>query len=187
MALWRKKTDPWRERERALRERIRSLEEEIRQLERQLQVPGAAPLTGLAQSRQPRVGDSPSLEPGSSSGGEPPERRVSASSPQAGARPTGAQLPAVPVESPSQTPHLYNEYGQRKYDLPGLWRSLRAKLSQPPPSGSSELVRLLAAGGAPELRPLRYERRIARNRFLALLAMLILVVFGIAYVLTRAP
>ncbi|MGA4645179.1 hypothetical protein [Limisphaera sp. 4302-co] len=187
MAFWRKKTDPWRERERALRERIRSLEEEIRQLEARLQVPRAASRTASAQPPLSRPGDSAAPESGSAPGGEPLERRPSTLSARADTPPTGPQPAAVPVESPSQTPHLYNEYGQRKYDLPGLWRSLRAKWSEPPPSGSSELVRLLAAGGAPELRPLRYERRIARNRFLALLAMLILVVFGIAYVLIRAP
>lgn len=178
MAWWRRKSDPWSERERALAERIRSLEEEIRRLEGELQ-----------RVRNIGVEEVGPAHP-------PSQRRLTATAPDP--RPTmppatTRQFPAAGssgagvVESPAHTPHLYNEFGQRKYDLPGWWRSLKARWSAAPPPASSELVRLLAAGGAPELRPLRYERRIARNRFLALLTVLVLVVIGILFVLTRAP
>jgi hypothetical protein len=43
------------------------------------------------------------------------------------------------------------------------------------------MVHYLAAGSIQGLRPLRYERRVARNRFLAFLALLLLVLWGLAY------
>ena len=60
---------------------------------------------------------------------------------------------------PGGTPDHYNELGVRKYDL--------------------------AAGGIQGLRPLRYEKRVARNRFIALVILLFFVLLGAISVLLR--
>ncbi|MBI4657426.1 MAG: hypothetical protein HY735_01030 [Verrucomicrobia bacterium] len=72
----------------------------------------------------------------------------------------------------------YNDLGMRKYDLVGAWRRLRNHLHGPA-TGNSKLVSYLAAGTIKGLRPLRYEKRVARNRFVALAILLLLLIFGI--------
>lgn len=47
---------------------------------------------------------------------------------------------------------------------------------------ASGLVTLMAAGSVHGLRPLRYERKIARRRFLLSLGLLLMVLYGIAKV-----
>lgn len=56
------------------------------------------------------------------------------------------------------------------------WRQLRGAGTSNP-----TLVRYLAAGNVQGLRPLRYEKRVARNRFLILLALFIVVIYGLLY------
>jgi hypothetical protein len=43
----------------------------------------------------------------------------------------------------------------------------------------------LAAGNIQGLRPLRYEKRVARNRFVALTMVLVIVLFGLFCFLAR--
>ena len=50
-----------------------------------------------------------------------------------------------------------------------------------PSTNNPKLVSYLAAGGIQGLRPLRYERRVARNRFLALATFILLLLLGIIY------
>ena len=78
----------------------------------------------------------------------------------------------------TNTPSHYNELGVRKYDLPALLHRLRNHFRGPAAS-NPKLVSYLAAGGIQGLRPLRYEKRVARNRFILLLVCLILVLWGI--------
>ena len=47
------------------------------------------------------------------------------------------------------------------------------------PGAQSKFVNYLAAGSIQGIRPLRYERRIARNRFLVMFGVLVLVMFSI--------
>jgi len=75
-------------------------------------------------------------------------------------------------------PNHYNELGVRKYDLPALLMRLRNHF-RGPTTTNPKLVSYLAAGGLQGLRPLRYEKRVARNRFLALVVILFLVLLGI--------
>ncbi len=77
-------------------------------------------------------------------------------------------------------PDQFNELGVRKYDLPGLFDRLRRQFSRPAAS-DSRLVTYLAAGGVRGLRPLRYEKRVARRRFIVLVAVLLIILFGIFY------
>ncbi|MEC8972475.1 MAG: hypothetical protein VX509_01080 [Verrucomicrobiota bacterium] len=57
------------------------------------------------------------------------------------------------------------------------WFSRRFR--KPPISSNPRMVNFLAAGSIEGLRPLRYERRVARNRFLAFSALLVLVLIGL--------
>lgn len=82
------------------------------------------------------------------------------------------------------TPQHYNELGVRKYDLVALGDRVRGWFRGPPPS-NQKLVNLLAAGSVQGLRPLRYEKRVARRRFILLVIALTLVLLGIVSVFVR--
>jgi ABC-type microcin C transport system permease subunit YejB len=47
------------------------------------------------------------------------------------------------------------------------------------------MVNFLAAGSIQGLRPLRYERRVARNRFLAFTVLLVFVLIGLFWTLLQ--
>jgi cell division protein FtsB len=59
------------------------------------------------------------------------------------------------------------------------------QIFRPPPLSNPKLVNYLAAGSIQGLRPLRYEKRVARNRFLALALVLVIVLFGICAALIK--
>ena len=80
-------------------------------------------------------------------------------------------------ETPS-TPDHYNDLGVRKYDLPGLLRRVRNHF-RGPATTNPKLVSYLAAGGIQGLRPLRYEKRVARNRFIILVVILLILLLGL--------
>jgi hypothetical protein len=84
------------------------------------------------------------------------------------------------------SPEHYNELGVRKYDLPALLARLRSHF-RGPSTTNPKLVNYLAAGGIQGLRPLRYERRVARRRFIALVIVLFLVLLGIISAFLRNP
>ena len=52
-----------------------------------------------------------------------------------------------------------------------------------PSTTNPKLVNYLAAGGIQGLRPLRYEKRVARNRFIVLAVIICVVLLGIALAL----
>ncbi len=66
-----------------------------------------------------------------------------------------------------------------RFNLVEVWQRWMQRLGGHPrrPSG---LVHLMAAGSVHGLRPLRYERKIARRRFLLSLGLLLLLLYGIA-------
>ena len=66
----------------------------------------------------------------------------------------------------------------RKYDLPAFIARLRGWFNHPPPS-NPRLVTYLAAGGVRGLRPLRYEKRVARNRFIMLVIVLLVILLSV--------
>jgi hypothetical protein len=66
----------------------------------------------------------------------------------------------------------------RKYDLPALFNRVRNHFRGPTTS-NPRLVNYLAAGGVQGLRPLRYEKRVARNRFFALVIVVTAVLLGL--------
>jgi len=174
MAWFRKKPDPISDRARALSDGIAKLESQIQQLDAQVQ----------RDHSQPRL-RSTALPHGSMLGHLPPEP---------------AAPPAPTVEEPifeevgqhvlkarsegTTTPEHYNELGLRKYDLPALVRRIRDHFRGPSTS-NPKLVSYLAAGGIQGLRPLRYEKRVARNRFIWGVVILFLILLGIARVLLK--
>lgn len=99
--------------------------------------------------------------------------------------PLDRQRAHAPGETITTADH-YNEQGVRKYDLPALWRWIRHQFSGPSArKPNPTLVNYLAAGAVQGLRPMRYEKRLARNRLLGLALILAIVLYGIIYVLSR--
>jgi hypothetical protein len=155
-----KKGDPISERARALTDQIASLEAQIKRLDTQLQQ------TPVPRLRSTAVPHGATVARAS----EPP--------PHAAHEPVFEEVkPLRPVEETS-APDQFNEFGVRKYDLPGLFGRLRQHFRRPTTS-NPRLVTYLAAGGVQGLRPLRYEKRVARNRFILLVVVLFLILLGV--------
>lgn len=167
MAWFSRKPDPLSERARALNSEIAHLESEIKRLDGQLQ-------------RQ-----AVSIQPASVlSEGEPSARAMPAAVLE---QPIFEEVDVdrlQPRPEPASTPEHYNDLGVRKYDLPALLRRVRNHFRGPVAS-NPRLVSYLAAGGIQGLRPMRYERRVARNRFIALSILLFLTLLGIIAVFVR--
>ena len=167
MGLFKKKSDPINARSRELNDKISALESKITKLNQELQsnqgprvrstsYPGGATVPGSSSAAKPR-------------GGEPIFEKVD-------------QNPwKAPDEAPT-TPEHYNELGVRKYDLLSLWERVK-KQFRGAPVANPKLVNYLAAGSIQGLRPLRYEKRVARNRFILLAAIFVFVLLGIFFAL----
>jgi len=89
-------------------------------------------------------------------------------------------LAALPV---AEEIHV-NELGGRKVNVPALWRRLKRRAFGEPAS-DPRLISYLAAGNIHGLRPLRHERRIARNRFILWTLALFLLLWGLLAVILR--
>jgi cell division protein FtsB len=153
-----KKGDPISERAHALNDQIASLEAEIKRLDSQLQHTPAPRLRSTAMPHGATVARAPEPPPPAYAPPEPVFEEVK---------------PLRPADE-TATPDQFNELGVRKYDLPGLFERLRRHFRRPTTT-NPRLVTYLAAGGVQGLRPMRYEKRVARNRFVALVALLFLV------------
>jgi hypothetical protein len=88
------------------------------------------------------------------------------------------------VAEPLPTARHEMENGSGKFDLLE-WMERVKKRFRGPPAANPKLVNYLAAGNIQGLRPLRYEKRVARNRFVALTLVLVLVLFGLFCFLAR--
>ena len=155
-----KTVDPISDRARALNSQIAALESEIKRLDTQLQ---NTPVPKLRSTAIPHGATIDRTH-------EPPP------SPPA-QDPVFEEVKPVPASDETATPDQFNELGVRKYDLPALIRRLRQRFSRPTAS-NPRLVTYLAAGGVHGLRPLRYEKRVARNRFIAFAIVLFVVLLG---------
>ena len=177
MALFKKKIDPINDRARVLNDEIAVLEGQIKKLDARLQ----------REQEKPRLRST--ALPGSGTTLDHP----------------APEAPPVPVPAPKvqepifehvdfnrlkaeggneQSKDHYNELGVRKYDLPALLKRIRQHF-RGPSTTNPRLVSYLAAGGITGLRPLRYEKRVARNRVIALVVVLFLTLLGIALVFYR--
>ena len=170
MAAWKKKADPISDRARTLSEQIAALESEIKKLDTQLQGAPAPKFrsTALPQNSPPHAADT--LVAPKPAEHEPVFEEISAKSIQARAE--------------AESADHYNELGVRKYDLPALWERLRNHL-RGPTTTNPRLVNYLAAGGVHGLRPMRYEKRVARNRFILLVVVLFLILLGVISMVVR--
>jgi hypothetical protein len=167
MAWLRKKTDLISERARLLNSEIAKLESQIQQLDAQLQ-------RGHSQPRW----RSTAVPRGGTIDHSPPEPAAPPAPAAEGPifEEVGQDLLSARSEG-TTTPEHYNELGVRKYDLPALVRRVRAHFRGPSTS-NPKLVSYLAAGGIQGLRPLRYEKRVARNRFIFFVVILFLALLG---------
>ena len=181
MGWFKKKSDPISERSQALNEEIAALEAQIKELHDREARPSpptrslaAKPVQTLPRLRStvlPHAQAASSHAPGPRSG--PPE-------------PVFEELDQRRLQSPPEaaSPEHYNELGVRKYDLASVWRRLKNNLRGPATS-NPKLVNYLAAGSIQGLRPLRYEKRVARNRFVLLVVFLVLILLGMFAYLRR--
>jgi len=170
MAWFRKKADPISERARALTDEIAQIEAKIKQLDSQLQ-------NNLSQ---PRI----------RSTAMPHGTTLSYTQTASTPLPPSLALAHEPIFEPvdrdrlqsqtetATTPEHFNELGVRKYDLPALWQRIRSHF-RGPSTTNPKLVSYLAAGGIQGLRPLRYQQRVSRRRFLFFFALLFLILLGI--------
>ena len=65
------------------------------------------------------------------------------------------------------------------------WNRIIKNFRKPPVSTNPNMVNFLAAGIIQGLRPLRYERRVARNRFLAFTTVLVIILIGLFWTLIK--
>ena len=164
MALFRKKADPIAVRSDALNSQISALEAQIRQLNTKIERAKSHPrVRSTAVPQGPTVISGPAPAP---------------------REPVFEQLnyqKAQDTQEIESSPDRYNDLGVRKYDIVGAFRRLYNNM-RGTPTANPKLVSYLAAGSIKGLRPLRYEKRIARNRFIFLSIFFVLVLLGIASV-----
>jgi hypothetical protein len=171
MALFKKKNDPISERARALNDQIAALEAQIQQLSALPPPPPPAAPATIPSSPAPRLRST-----------AVPHGHPAAPNPAAGGGSREAifeeldQNRADP-QAETATPEHYNELGVRKYDLAAVLRRTTNHFRGPATS-NPRLVNYLAAGSIQGLRPLRYEKRVARNRVIVLVVFLLLVLWG---------
>ena len=159
-----KKPDPISDKARALNSEVAALEAEIKKLDTQLSRSSTPKYrsTALPQGATiPRAVEKPA---------PPPPKK---------SEPVFEDLKRGPLTpgADNGTPDIYNDLGVRKYDLPALWNRIRNHFRGPTTS-NPRLVNYLAAGGVQGLRPLRYEKRVARNRVVALALVFFVIMLG---------
>src|ERR1041385_3783784 len=174
MGLFSKKADPIASKAKELEQQIAAVQLQIKQLNRKLEKPEPVAVSSRAHSNGH-------------------ERSV----PQTPARPTlappahrAAQIRNIPVREPifesveqaapaaqsDPSKAHFNDLGVRKYDLPGAWRRMTGYF-RGPATHNPKLVSYLAAGSIRGLRPLRYEKRVARNRFILMSFFFVVVLY----------
>lgn len=171
MALPKKKPDPITDKARALNDEIAALEAQIKKLDEQLQRTPTPKFRSTATphgTTMPHVPEKPAPPPPPKP--EPVFEEVKVKSLNPGAE--------------NEVPEIYNELGVRKYDLPALWNRIRNHF-RGPTTNNPRLVTYLAAGGVQGLKPLRYEKRVARNRFIGLAFVLLLILLGIVLLVAQ--
>jgi hypothetical protein len=194
MGLFKKKSDPISERARTLNAEIAALEARIKKLSSQQGVPGPQPehpapgrLEPLAPSAPPSAPQVSAAQPRLRSTTLPHHRNVgpAVAAPAAGNHePVFVEMEQSRLQRPQAPPEPQPELGTRKDNFVGFWQRLKTHFRGPPAS-NPKLVNYLAAGSIQGLRPLRYERRVARNRFLFLVACLVLVLWGLIAVFLK--
>lgn len=163
MGLFRKKADPISDRARALNAEISALEAKIKKLSQQGQPSQGPRLRSTVYPSGPVApGKAPAAAPSVS---EPIFEEVS-------------RLTQPP--DAAATPQHFNELGVRKFDLLAVWERFRNQFAGRP-MANPKLINYLAAGSIQGLRPLRYEKRVARNRFFLLAGCVVVTCLGLFF------
>jgi len=168
MGWFKKKADPISDRARALSDEIAALEAQIKKLDSKL---GSAPPAPRLRSTALPHGAATTFH-------TPPAPSVAA--PPAPREPIFEAVDQRRLQAKTEavtTREHYNDLGVRKYDLAAFLRRLRNNF-RGPPTANPKLVNYLAAGSIQGLRPMRYEKRVARNRFLFLFIGFFLLLVG---------
>ena len=162
MGLFKKNVNPITDRARALNAEISALQARIKKLNQQVQ-----------SGQGPRLRSTvyPSGAAAAPSAGEPVFENV-------------RQHRLTGYSEPPATPEHFNDLGVRKFDLWALWERLRKQVGGRP-LANPKLINYLAAGSIQGLRPLRYEKRVARNRFFFLFAAVLVLCLGVVYWVTH--
>ena len=195
MGLFKKKPDPISERAKLLNNQIAALEAEIKKLADQKETPPTAPAPApvATPARSPFATATPPSAPARVQSQSQSHPRLRST-----AMPHGQTIPTpqepifeevgqsrIQSASEPSTPAHFNELGVRKYDLAAAWQRLKNHFRGPVAS-NPKLVHYLSAGSIQGLRPLRYEKRVARNRFIVFAVFLVLALWGlIALILSR--
>lgn len=166
MALFRKKVDPISDRARALNSEIEALEAQIRKYETSLGQTATGPTGGASPALSAKE---PTLPPG---------RQEPAASRDLRLEDLGVRSQLTSEAELKDEVVYVNELGVQKYNLPGLISKLRG-FFRAPTTSNPKLVSYLAAGGIQGLRPLRYEKRVARNRFIVFALILLVLLIGL--------
>ncbi|MBI3852443.1 MAG: hypothetical protein HY298_19475 [Verrucomicrobia bacterium] len=170
MGWFKKNADPISERARALTAEIAALEDQINKLSTQME---------QSQS-QPRLRSTAVPHGATITNPSPPVSPVVR-------EPIFEEVDQNQLKARAEietTPEHYNELGVRKYDLAAFFKRMKAHFRGPSAS-NPKLINYLAAGSFQGLRPMRYEKRVARNRFLWLVIGFFLLLLGIVSVFVR--
>lgn len=165
MGWFKKKADPISDRARALNGQIAALEAQIKDLDSKLHSAPtpprlrstAMPHGAVANHSPPPAPPAKPIEPIFE---EVDQNRLKNRAEQNGGSENGEEL------------------GIRKSNLAGFWDRLKNEFRGQSTS-NPKLVNYLAAGGIHGLRPMRYEKRVARNRFLLVFIILLAVLIGV--------
>lgn len=166
MGWFKKKADPISDRARALSAEIAALEAQIKRLDgRREPGPPAPRLRSTALPHSQTIAHHGASTAQAAAPSEPIFEEVDQNRLQAKA-------------DAETTPEHFNDLGVRKYDLAAFFRRIQNHF-RGPPTANPKLVSYLAAGSIQGLRPMRYEKRVARNRFWFLVIGLLLMLIGI--------
>jgi cell division protein FtsB len=166
MGWFHKKTDPLSQRARALTQEIAALEAQIKQLDSRAAT--APPAPRLRSTALPHGASTVMHSP---AGAPPP----------APAEPIFEEVSQKRLKAktdPGAASDHFNDLGVRKYDLAAFFRRLKHQFRGQPTS-NPKLVNYLAAGSIQGLRPMRYEKRVERRRFLIIVGIVLLALLGL--------
>lgn len=166
MGLLKKKPDPISERAQALTEEIAALEAQIKRLDSKLHTAAAAPrLRSTALPHGATTVLHPAPPPSAPDPAEPIFEEVNHAR-------LNTHTEAVTDSEPA------NDIGVRQNNFAGFLNRLKNSF-RGPSTMNPKLVNYLAAGSIQGLRPMRYEKRVARYRFLFLVVIILLFLLGI--------
>ena len=194
MGFFKKKADPISERAKALNDQIAALEAEIQRLSierapeepERSAPPPSAPRAARheAQSAQPKLRSTTLPHSHASSATHAPTPEPAPDRPPV-EEPVLEDLNPFRHPSDAVTPTPSKpSLGLRGPESVSVWERIKNNFRGPATS-NPKLVNYLAAGSIQGLRPLRYEKRVARNRFLLFAVALALMLWGLLAVILK--